>query len=75
MRHRRLGIRLARLVPGIVGKALVPPHRDHVPGDVVVEQQVRDGRGEEARLGGLDADLLRGDAASGTIALVEGLAP
>ena len=75
MRHRPLGIRLARLIPSIGGKTLVIPRRDDVPGDVVVEEQVRDGRGEEARLGGPYADLLRRGGAGGDVALVEGVTP
>ena len=74
MRHRPLRIPFARLIPRIAGKTLVRPRRDEVPRDVVVLEQVRDGRGEEARLGGRDADLVRDGAAGGDIALKEGVA-
>ena len=74
MRHRPLNIPFARLIPRVAGKTLVPPRRDEVPRDVVVLEQVRHGRGEESRLGGRDADLVRDGAAGGDVALVEGVA-
>ena len=40
-----------------------------------MEEEIRDGCGEEARLGGRYADLLRGGATSGNVALEEGVTP
>lgn len=75
MRYRPLLILSARLIPSIVCKTLVLPRRHDVPRDVVVEEQVRDRCGEEARLGGLYANLSRGGGAGRGVALVEGVAP
>jgi len=75
MWHRPLGICLALLISSIVGKTLVLPRCDDVPRDIVMEEEIRDGCGEEARLGGRYADLLRGGATSGNVALEEGVTP
>ena len=75
MRHRSLLIRLARLVPSIVLETLIFSHRNNIPWNaIVMKEQVRHGRGEESRLGGRDADFLRGGAAGGHVALEENVA-